>query len=388
MKSRIKYGVLILALFSVAILFSACGNTDPIEPPETSGTTHLTSTAPTGQTTEPSLTAMTTTEALTESAAESVTQATGTTAETQPPPTEADIAAKLTEKYLNAVIDSVIWGTEIDLDMFAASDEYKERLEQFTDSLVMQNIRAIHMFGGGASELSIKTETGNFREENGVLVGNGSIYPKLTVNGEKFTFGQTIRLSFVFDGEECKIFDADRVARDLPTDIYLPEVQNRTTFSELNFVRDYQQMTPEEQIAFNLISSGIENIVLGKKNAFPENVNAEELDPENLVFAFWATAGAYYGESFSGGPDVRISAKTEADGPGYVQIGVWVDSDIVIENPDPMCSPTPVDGFYRVMMKKDNEGAWKVTGMTVVHGDYNIAIHAKIQKLYLDSLEE
>ncbi|MBQ1954945.1 MAG: hypothetical protein II350_04310, partial [Clostridia bacterium] len=186
--------------------------------------------------------------------------------------------------------------------------------------------------------------------------------------------------------EECKISDATRVVRDLPTDIYLLEVQNRTTFSELNFVCDYLQLSPEEQIACELISSGIENIVLGKNNVLSEIVNTDSPDSENLAYAFWAIAGGYSGESFSGDPDVKIYAKTEANGPGYAQVGILVESGITIQNPGMMCSPTPADGFFRVTMEKDREGVWKMTDMTVVHGEYNIAIHAKIQKLYLDSL--
>ena len=383
MKNR-RILLLIFVSFLVMSFLSACGGTDPVELPKTSEAPHLA--APTDQTTEPSLTAVTTTEEFTESATEAVIQTTGTTVEPPLSPTEADIAAKLTEKYLNAVIDRVIWGTEIDLDIFAASDEYKEQLEQFTDSLVLQDIRAIHMFGGDVSELSIKTETGNFREENGVLVGNGSIYPKLTVNGEKFTFGQTIRLSFVFDGEECKISDATRVVRDLPTDIYLLEVQNRTTFSELNFVYENSSMSPEEELACNFVATRVENLVLGRKNDFSEIIGPETPDSENLAYAFWAIAGGYSGESFFGDPDVKIYAKTEANGPGYAQVGILVESGITIQNPGMMCSPTPADGFFRVTMEKDREGVWKMTDMTVVHGDYNIAIHAKIQKLYLDSL--
>lgn len=392
MKNKIRFFAVVVLLLVIPCLAS-CGNIAPDDGGETSVTTVPTGLGETGQTSAVSAETEPVTEAVTEPVTEAVTEAATESdpqsSEAYTEPTEADIAAELAEKYLGAVMDRVIWGKATDLGEFAVSGEAEEELREFTDSLVLQSIRELHLFGADISKLSIETEIGNFREEDGNLVGNAVIYQKLwRAEGEPLSLSKNLRLSFAFDGESCKLAGASRIAPELPTDIYLLGVRERTTFSELDIVYVNDPATQSEALACDLVASGIENIVLGSKNDLLELAGVGAEERAGLVSAFAAVSGGYLEESFSGTADVRISSEVESEGPGLAGILVRVDSGIVIERPELMCSPTPADGCFRVMTEQDESGAWRVTEMTVVHGDQSIAIHGLIQELYLESLAE
>ena len=348
----------------------------------------------------------TTSAATEETAAESTTETTQRTSETTTDdpsetaeslfdefgnPTPLFKAKWTATMYANGIVADVVYGPGDDYKSAFAKIADMESAEALTVSLMRECQLALLMCEGEISMLEARNQFGNVREENGNIVCNVTVNPVVTVNGvEKSVMYRTLKLTLVPEGDEYLIAKAERVIRDSPIDILLFDVTNRTTFSELNVSCETSSGTEEEAVACEFISLWVEDLVLGTDNDF-EKITSQYYKTDNHLDSMFAATGFYRGESFSGRPDVSITAKTVSLEEKQAVVEVTVESGIVATNSAGRDYERPTDGVFAITLGRSNasDWKWKVADAEVVEGDPIIAEFAALMdawRAYFNSL--
>ncbi|MBR6772353.1 MAG: hypothetical protein IKM29_03055 [Clostridia bacterium] len=381
MRKTIKITALVLAAV-LCLGLCACGDVQtPVSISESSTSATSAATVPTAESSVSETTAQTSviTEITTEPTIETTTAAVQSTTEILTDelgkPTPVFKAKTEAIMYAHDIISFAVHGPSKSYEQNFAASADVENLMLVTASLARECQLRLLVCDGEIGMLKVDAECGNFREENGVLVGNLMLTPIVNINGtDKQVFNRTLRLTFVPEGDHYLISDVEEIIPYGAPNIILWDIQNRTTFSELEFSCVTASESEEELLACEYISLWVENLVLGTDNDF-KGVAESGLVIGSDLAAFDAMAFLGRGENFLGDPKVCISAQTVLLEENNAVVRVSVESGITAKLSGSPCSEKPADGVFELTMKRSNytNGKWRVVDASVIEGDPNIA---------------